>query len=191
MHLIVLFGPPAAGKMTVGLELERLTGLRLFHNHMTIEPVLRYFDFGEPAFNRLVDRFRRGILEEVAASNLPGLIFTYVWALDCAGDKAFVDDVVAMFRERRSRIGFVELAASQEERVRRNASPLRLEHKPSKRDRARAHEALLAADEKWRLNSDGDFFYPSEHLKIDNTALGPEEVARRIVERFELPRIQD
>ena len=30
MKLIVIFGPPAVGKMTVGLELQRRTGLRLF-----------------------------------------------------------------------------------------------------------------------------------------------------------------
>jgi len=33
--LIILFGPPAVGKMTVGKELADLTGLKLFHNHMT------------------------------------------------------------------------------------------------------------------------------------------------------------
>jgi hypothetical protein len=31
--LVIVFGPPAVGKMTVGLELERLTGFRLFHRH--------------------------------------------------------------------------------------------------------------------------------------------------------------
>jgi hypothetical protein len=35
MTLVVIFEPPAVGKMTVGMEIERRTGLRLFHNHMT------------------------------------------------------------------------------------------------------------------------------------------------------------
>ena len=51
--LVVLFGPPAVGKMTVGRELERLTGLPLFHNHMTIELVVPFFDFDTP---QLVER---------------------------------------------------------------------------------------------------------------------------------------
>ena len=46
MQFIVIFGPPAVGKMAVGLEIEAATGIRLFHNHMTIEPVLRFFPFG-------------------------------------------------------------------------------------------------------------------------------------------------
>jgi hypothetical protein len=37
--LVIIFGPPAVGKMTVGLELERLTGFRLLHNHMTVGDV--------------------------------------------------------------------------------------------------------------------------------------------------------
>ncbi len=37
MNLIMIFGPQAVGKMTVGQELEKITGLKLFHNHMTID----------------------------------------------------------------------------------------------------------------------------------------------------------
>ena len=37
MKLVILFGPHAVGKMTVGQALSRITGLKLFHNHMTIE----------------------------------------------------------------------------------------------------------------------------------------------------------
>jgi hypothetical protein len=68
MTLVVLFGPPAVGKMTVGLELERLTGLRLFHNHMTVDLVLRFFPFGTPPFQRLVSELRTRLCEEVAGT---------------------------------------------------------------------------------------------------------------------------
>ena len=37
MKLVLIFGPQAVGKMTVGQELAKKTGLKLFHNHMTIE----------------------------------------------------------------------------------------------------------------------------------------------------------
>ena len=40
MMLVILFGPPAVGKMAVGIELERQTGFRLFHNHMSVDPVM-------------------------------------------------------------------------------------------------------------------------------------------------------
>lgn len=43
MKLIILLGPHAVGKMTVGQALSRITGLKLFHNHMTIELLARFF----------------------------------------------------------------------------------------------------------------------------------------------------
>jgi hypothetical protein len=187
MKLVILFGPPAVGKMTVGLELERLTGLRLFHNHMTIELVLRFFPHGTPPFARLVSEFRRRIFEEVAASDLPGLVFTYVWALDDPRDKAAVDAFIEPFRARGADICYAELEATQEERMRRNKTDLRLANKPSKRDLAASEERLLADDRSYRLNSNGDFFHPERHVKIENTALGPEAVARRIALVFGIP----
>ncbi len=51
MKLVIIFGPPAVGKMTVGYELAKLTGLKVFHNHMTIEIALNFFDFGQPEFD--------------------------------------------------------------------------------------------------------------------------------------------
>ena len=134
MTLIVILGPPAVGKMTVGMELERRTGLRLFHNHMTVDPVVQFFAFGSPPYSKLVGEFRRRIFEEVAASDLPGLIFTYVWALNDPRDKAHIDGLTKIFADRGSRICYVELEAAQAERLRRNETPLRLAEKAPKRD---------------------------------------------------------
>jgi len=39
MKLVMIIGPQAVGKMTVGHELEKITDLKLFHNHMSIEMV--------------------------------------------------------------------------------------------------------------------------------------------------------
>ncbi|HEU4629804.1 MAG TPA: AAA family ATPase [Gemmatimonadaceae bacterium] len=189
MHLVVLFGPPAVGKMTVGLALEARTGLRLFHNHHAIDLALRFFDFGTPEFSRLVGALRRSVFEAVAASELPGLIFTYVWALDDARDHAFVAEVVAIFEARGATVHFVELSATQEERLRRNETPLRLAEKSPKRDLARSRAHLLAADATYQLNtSGGDFPYADRHLRLETTALAPEEVAERIIAALGLPR---
>ncbi len=74
-----MIGNAAVGKMTVGQELAKITGLRLFHNHMTVEPVLEIF--GE--FNsETIKRFRQVVFEEFAKANNYGMIFTYMWAFD-------------------------------------------------------------------------------------------------------------
>lgn len=187
--IVVILGPPAVGKMTVGLELERRTGLPLFHNHVSADLALRYCDFGTPAFSRLVGAIRKSVFEEVAASALPGLIFTFVWALDDPRDRAHVDELTAVFSSRGAEVCFVEREATQAERLLRNASPLRLTEKAAKRDLVRSRQHLLDADQQYQLSSHGDFFYPASHCRIDNTALSPDVVAERIIERFKLEEV--
>ena len=82
MKLVIIFGPQAVGKMTVWHELEKITGLKLFHNHMTIELVSKYFSYGTPTGKRLVKLFREENFEEVVNSDLEGLIFNYLWYFD-------------------------------------------------------------------------------------------------------------
>ena len=186
MKFLVIFGPPAVGKMSVGAELAKLTGLKLFHNHMTIDLALNFFNFGEPPFHRLVAEFRRRIFEEVASSDLPGIIFTFVWALELESDRAFIDRSCEIFREKGADIYFVELEAELSERIKRNESEFRLSQKPTKRDVVKSRERLLEDEEKYKLNSEGDFFYTENYLKINNTNLSPHEAARLIVEEFKL-----
>lgn len=183
--LVVLLGPPAVGKMATGRALEELTGYPLFHNHMTIELVLPFFDFGSEPFSRLVSEFRRRIFAEVAGSELPGLIFTWVWAFDEPSDRAFIDELVELFSKSGSRVVFVELWADLETRLARNRTGLRLQEKASKRDLDASEARLLEAEERYRMNSDGNFPF-DEHLWIDNTRAEPEAVARRIAEHFSL-----
>lgn len=140
MKLVIIFGPQAVGKMTVGQELEKLTGLKLFHNHMTIELVSQFFDYGSPAGKRLVGLFREEIFEEVAKSDLPGLIFTYVWAFDLPADGEYIEHISRIFEAQGGEVYYVELEADLEERLIRNRDPHRLLHKPTKRNVARSEK---------------------------------------------------
>ncbi len=185
--LLFIVGPPAVGKMTVGEEIAVRTGLRLFHNHIAIEPVLRFFPYDSPAGARLVDRFRRDLIEEVAASDLPGLIFTFVWAFDLPEDEEAVERYAEPFRRRGGRVLFLELAASQTERLRRNEGASRLAEKPSKRDLAFSRRNLLELDERYQLGSDGRFDDRADYLRVDNTHLDPAEVATLAMTHFDLP----
>ena len=185
--LLFILGPPAAGKMTVGAEIAARTGLRLFHNHLAIEPVLRFFPFGSPPFGRLVGRFRRDLIEEVAASDLPGLIFTFVWAYDLPEDEQAVRDFAEPFPRRGGRVHYVELQASQEERLRRSAGESRLAEKPSRRDLETARRQLVELDEQYQLNSNGRFDGRADYLRIDNTHLEPADVATQVITHFDLP----
>jgi hypothetical protein len=186
--LLFVVGPPAVGKMTVGQAIAARTGLRLFHNHIAIEPVLRFFPYDSPAGARLVDRFRRDIIEEVAASDLPGLIFTYVWAFDRPEDGQAVETYAEPFRRRGGRVLFLELQAGQDERLRRNQGASRLAEKPSKRDLEWSRRNLLELDEQYQLGSDGRFDDRADYLRMDNSDLAAEAVATAAIEHFGLCR---
>ena len=186
MTLVIIFGPPAVGKMAVGLELGRLTGFRLFHNHMTVDPVIRLFPFESPAYRRLVQEFRQRIFEEYVETDSRGLIFTFVWVLDDPEDRAFVDRTTRLFTARGGDVCFVELEATQVERLRRNETPLRLAEKWPQRNIEGSRAFLLDADKTYQTNTRGSFFYPERHLRIDNTDLEPDAVARHIAGHFSL-----
>ena len=193
MHLVVIFGPPAVGKMTVGHELCQLTGYKLFHNHMTVEPVLDLFEFGSPPYGRLVNEFRRRILEEAAASDLPGLVFTFVWGLDDEDDRRLIQEYVDLVEAPGGRVSFVELFAEQHERLHRNGTEFRLDRKRSKRDLEFSRSNLLAMDDEWLMNSVAgqptlaeELWRDRDYVRVDNTGLSAAEVAQRVQDAFRI-----
>ena len=122
MKVLFLFGNAAVGKMTVGQELAKITDLKLFHNHMTIEPVLEIFGtFHTDAILQM----REVIFREFAKSDNYGMIHTIMWAFDRPEDWDYINHVVDIFKEHNAEIYCVELVASQEIRLRRNETPHR------------------------------------------------------------------
>ncbi len=79
MKLLVMYGPPAAGKLTVGKLLSQQTGMKLFHNHVSIDVAKQFFEWGTPGFEAIVYNLRKTIFEEAAKANLD-LIFTVVYS---------------------------------------------------------------------------------------------------------------
>lgn len=186
MKLIILFGPQAVGKMTVGQSLANLTNFKLFHNHMSIDFVSQFFDYGTPSGKRLVNLIRHEIFEEVSKSDLAGLIFTYVWGLDLKNDWDYIEQITELFESRGGTVYLVELEADYEERLKRNKTENRLKHKPTKRDVEGSEKDLIDTYERHRLNS-----YPGEitkknYIKINNTHIEPDTVAKMIKEELNL-----
>ncbi len=187
MHLVLLIGPAAAGKMTVGAEVARLAGYKLFHNHMTIEPFLDVFEWESPSFHRLRSEVRRRVIEEAVASDLPGLVFSFVWALDLDEDHREVDSLVAPAVDAGVPVDVVELSAGQEVRLAREGTPYRLDRKRSKRDVEGSRARLVESEEQHRFNSLPDEHVgPGRHLRFDNSGDDPAATARAIVEALNL-----
>ncbi len=76
---VLLYGPPAAGKLTVANELAKLTDFKVFHNHLSIDLAETFFERGTPSFGRVVFEVRKLVLEEAVQSGVD-LIVTYAYA---------------------------------------------------------------------------------------------------------------
>ncbi|MEM9930078.1 MAG: hypothetical protein AAF840_09690, partial [Bacteroidota bacterium] len=120
----------------------------------------------------------------VAKSDLPGFIFTFVWAQDMPKEDVYVDILLEIFRREGAKIHYVELAASQETRLQRNHHPDRIAAKPSKSDLAFSEKLLRHEDANYRMNTQPGERPELNILRINNDALSPEEVADQVIRHY-------
>ncbi len=116
MKLIFVYGPPASGKLTVATELAKLTGFKLFHNHVSIQFVQSIFEFGTKTFWRLTGKYRMEMLEEAAKEGVD-TIFTFVYSK--GEDDQFVKQVLQNVRSHGGQVCFVRLHCDRKELVKR------------------------------------------------------------------------
>ena len=183
---VLIIGPQAVGKMTVGQELAKMTGYKLFYNHMTIEMIRLIFDYNKKAYQRMNQLIRYEVFKEFAKSNEKGIIFTgcFDFGKDFEEEKRETDKWMELFEESY----VIELEASLEERLKRNKTTNRLEHKASKRDLEWSENDLIKSMKKHKLNSEpgeGEKIF-KKYLKVNNENLSAEEVAKIIKENFNL-----
>lgn len=178
MKLVLIIGAGAVGKMTVGQELMKITNLRLFHNHMMIEPVIDIFG----KYKRdTIDKLKEIIIDDFVNSDNEGMIITLIWAFDLPTEWEYVDNLTKRFDE----VYCVELIASQNVRLKRNSTDNRLKHKASKRD-VEASNVRLLNEERYRLVSNEGEIPFKNYLRINNENIEPDVVAKIIKETFNL-----
>ena len=188
MRLLLIIGPPAVGKMTVGREIAQHSTFRLFHNHHTIEPLVEVFDHGTAPFMILNSEFRRRVIEEAAHHGVD-LIFTFVWQLEDPADECEVRALVAPYEVAGGQVLVVELSAGLATRLERNRGEDRIAAKPTKRD-VEWSDGNVRDLERYRLSSDPTGVHPTPavaflrehpHLRLDTTTLSARESAQRVL----------
>lgn len=184
MKFILITGPQAVGKMTVGQELTKTTDLKLLHNHMTIEVVTKIFDYSKEIYRKLNESFRTQIFEEFAKSDQEGIIFTTTWDFDDKEEWDRIYGYIDIFKKYDAEIYIVELEADLEERLKRNKTENRLVNKASKRDFEWSEKDLLKSVKKYRLNSKQNEIKECNYLRINNTNISAKDTAQMIKERF-------
>jgi shikimate kinase len=180
MRLIFIYGPPASGKLTVATELAKLTGFKLFHNHVSIQFVRSIFEFGTKTFWRLTGKYRMEMLEAAAKEGID-TIFTFVYSK--GEDDRFVNHVVQVVRSHRGQVCFVRLYCDREELIRRVKASQR-------RKMGKVSTEKMLSDLFQRHSLDAEIpFHKS--LSIDTTKQSPRNVAKLIARRYSLPVATD
>ena len=178
MHIFII-GAPASGKMTIGQELSRLTASTLFYNHQAIDFALEiYQDYTEEMWE-----FVRGMTFSflgASARNQRSVILTDVIDFSNQYQLMYLKQIQDLLDNFHQEILFVELETSLEERLRRNRTENRLKHKPLKRYIEVSEREILETAETLQLNSQHQPNELHHYLKINNTNLSAEEVAKQI-----------
>ena len=182
MHLFII-GAPASGKMTIGQELSLLTDSTLFYNHQAIDFALEiYQDYTEEMWE-----FVRGITFSflgASARNQRSVILTDVIDFSNQYQLMYLKQIQDLLGDYHQEILFVELETSLEERMRRNRTENRLKYKPLKRYFEVSEREILETDKTNQLNSQKQPSGLHHYLKIDNTNLSAEKVAKQIQEKM-------
>lgn len=175
MDLVFIHGPAAAGKLTIARELQRITGLRLFHNQLVVDALTPVFEFGSPQFVRLREKMWLSVFEEAARGGT-SLIFTFV--PERSVTDSFVPAVVDTVQAEGGRVLFVELTCSvsvQEERI---DAASRAEF-----GKLRSLQVLRELRETGAFDAPA---LPDSGLKIDTSSVEPPAAARAISTFFGL-----
>lgn len=179
MTLLILFGPPATGKFTVGQLIADRTNFKLFHNHLIMDGVMQLFGTGTPRENRLSRLIRGAVIDEAADAGMD-LIFTYVWNFGQEKGKNNIDAYKTSYESRGGTVQFVELIAPLAVRLTRAGSPDRARDKPH----AANAERVAQVETERNFTSPDPFFYPDRYHRIDTTNRTPASIADEIIERL-------
>ena len=162
--LVYLYGPPAAGKLTVARRVQELTGFKLFHNHLTVNAIVEVFDFRTQPFTDVLHRLRLDVFGTAARAGVD-LIFTNNQAWPGFHEWArLVESTVE------GNVAFVQVTAPIDVLCERVASDDRLAHGKLV-DAGRLREQVLAAD----LSP-----VHADDLVLDTSVLSPDEAARQV-----------
>jgi hypothetical protein len=177
VRLIVIYGPPAAGKHTIGEKLAELTGYRFFYNHLTVDVVRALFDDDEDhRRDKLLDDLRIDVMETAARYDLD-TIFTMAYQ-DDERSRGFVARINETISRHGGTVHYVRLDPPDITLYERigNESRVRL-HKPS------TPEHL---DHKLSTNNFRVTIGDSSTITLDTSKLSPLQAAQRIIKEFKL-----
>lgn len=180
MNLVVIYGPPAAGKLTVAKELSNLTGYTLLDNHKFIDPIAELFPWGVPEYEEARTELARKVrLDAFATAAKVGKNLITTAAPFAPGARDFLFDIKKSVETANGNACFVFLSPKLEILQERVSAPSRV---GKKADTVKRLHEMLELNPLLQEKLEG-----FEHLATDNSDLSPQDAAHEIVKYYSLP----
>jgi hypothetical protein len=170
MRVVILYGLPGVGKLTVAKELARLSPYRVFHNHLIFDAVEALFPFGSPTFIELRERLWLELLSRSVRERVGDVIFTI--ARDQSLHADFLLTLESTLGELGARVSFIGLSCSVAE----------LEQRLASADRARFGKVNSVERFRQLIQTGAfpPFRSPAHSIIIDTTGMSPTEAAAAV-----------
>ena len=181
--LVVIIGPQAVGKMTIGEKLKEKIGYTLMTNHDSIEIAIKIFSSNKDAKLKLKSKIREDVFNICLENNI-SIIFTFVVDFNTNEDILYLNELKNKFEKTGGHFYLIELEADLQTRLERNKTPHRLEYKPSKKNIEWSEKELIESMNIYRMNSIKDEIKFDNYIKINNTNLSPNAVCDIIINKF-------
>jgi predicted kinase len=168
--LVVIYGPPGVGKLTVAKELSKKTKLSLFHNHLSSDLVSLVF--GKLENQDLIDKIRLDFFEFAAKNNL-GLVFTFVYAHQ--NDDNFMDELVQIAQKFQTKIYFIQLLCDEKVWKNRIKSQERKNYK-------KVRDFILVQETMQNYDLLTPYSKAKNHQTLNISNLKPQETTKNIIQ---------
>lgn len=175
---MILYGPPAAGKLTIAKELAAMADLRVFDNHQIIdliEPIVtrKYIDFA-----KLIYTTQQNIIEAAVKANQVNVVITFPFAANLQRDTDFVTNLVDYTRKQGSEAYPIFLTCDTETLMKRALDPSRKAY-----GKITTTEIMSQMFEKYEFDTPLDI---GGNVTFSTQALPAKDVAAKIKDLAEL-----
>lgn len=174
MKCIVLYGPPAVGKLTVARELAKRGNTHVFDNHKVIELIAPVVGGNDTELITLSYSLQLQILNAAMRLSHEDIIFPFTFTADLQTDIAFLQTIVEAGRAHNVRIDLVHLRAKRHTLLERVVQD-------SRRGTSKITDPLLL--DKLLQTYDFDKPMPGDDhvININTTHMTPQEVAQQVI----------
>ncbi len=177
MKLVFIYGPPAAGKLTISKELSKITSLKVCHNQIINDLLDEFLEKKDKYYWSVGDKLKNNLINVLAKSKIKGLIVTMVRG-DGKDSLILAKKIRKSIKESGGKYYCVRLMCDREELLKRVKNKSRKSY-----GKITTKKLLLECLKKYGLDNSLPF---KNQLIINNTHVPAKKVAKQIKKHFRL-----